>query len=178
VTCWCVTPPSCHNSAHDERAGLPPGFPTPPTPRPTYTVYLTPKQWRPVADALQDPADTCSVEGFPASDPALEGVAVYALQVSTKQRHPAHRAEHPPRSSRGPAIPAVPHPAAPGTGCRMRQATHPSSREKRRRRPEDGIREGKLENAPASDERGSEQSYVSETVLSETVPQQAQEERT
>ena len=71
---------------------LPPGLPTPPTPLTTYTVYLTPKQWRPVAEALQDPADTCIVEGFPAYDPALESVAVYAMNVTTKKLQQARRA--------------------------------------------------------------------------------------
>ncbi len=62
----------------------------------TYTVYLTPKQWRPVAEALHDPADTCIVEGFPAYDPALEGIAVYALQVTTQQLQQARRAARQP----------------------------------------------------------------------------------
>ncbi len=56
-------------------------------------------RWRsrwPVADALQDPEDTCIIEGFPAYDPALEGIAVYALQVTTKQPQQARRAARPP----------------------------------------------------------------------------------
>ena len=77
---------------------LPPGLPTPPPPLTTYTVYLTPKQWQPVAEALRDPEDTCIVEGFPAYDPALEGVAVYALNVTTKQLQQAWRAGRQPRS--------------------------------------------------------------------------------
>jgi hypothetical protein len=77
---------------------LPPGLPAPPPSLTTYTVYLTPKQWRPVAEALHDPEDTCIIEGFPAFDPTLEGVAVYALNVTTKQLQQAARAARQPRS--------------------------------------------------------------------------------
>ena len=75
---------------------LPPGLPAPSIPVTTYMVYLTPKQWRPVAEALQDPADTCIVEGFPAYDPALESVAVYAMNVTTKKLQQERRAAQQP----------------------------------------------------------------------------------
>ena len=44
------------------------------------------------AGILRDPEDTCIVEGFPAYDPALEGIAVHALNVTTKQLQQARRA--------------------------------------------------------------------------------------
>jgi hypothetical protein len=77
---------------------LPKGLPAPPTTPTTYTVYFTPKQWSQVAPALADAEDVVIVEGFPAYDPALEGIAVYALKVTTKQLQQARRAEQQPRS--------------------------------------------------------------------------------
>ena len=71
---------------------LPKGLPTPPSTPTTYTLYLTPKQWAQVAEALRDPEDVLIVEGFPAYDPALEGIAVFATNVTTKQLQQAKRA--------------------------------------------------------------------------------------
>src|SRR3712207_9275500 len=42
-----------------------PAFPEPPT---TYQLYIATKQWKKVADALQDPEDVLVVEGVPAVD--------------------------------------------------------------------------------------------------------------
>ena len=71
---------------------LPKGLPAAPTTATSYTVYLTAKQWRQVAEALRDSEDVLIVEGFPAYDPMLEGVAVYATNVTTKALQQAKRA--------------------------------------------------------------------------------------
>ena len=77
---------------------LPKGLPAPPTNPTTYTVYFTPKQWNQIAPALADAEDVLIVEGFPASDPAQESIAVYTTRVTTKQLQQAQRAAQPPRS--------------------------------------------------------------------------------
>jgi hypothetical protein len=41
--------------------------------------------WKTMAEAITDPDDRLIVEGDPASDPALEGVAVDATTVTTKK---------------------------------------------------------------------------------------------
>jgi hypothetical protein len=122
---------------------LPKGLPAPPITPTTYTGYVTPKQWHQIAPALADAEDVLMVEGFPSSTPALEGVAVYATRVTTQQLQPAHRAEHPPRSSRGPAPPLAFSPADQASGWRMSSATHPSAWEKRRRRRPAGRDQGR-----------------------------------
>jgi hypothetical protein len=71
---------------------LPKGLPTPPTTSTSYTVYLTPKQWAKVAEAIRDPEDVLIIEGFPAYDPTLEGIAVYATNITTQQLQQARRA--------------------------------------------------------------------------------------
>ncbi len=67
-------------------------MPTPPPTPTAYTVYIAPKQWHKVADALRNPDDILIIEGFPAYDPALEAIAVYATNVTTKLLQQAHRA--------------------------------------------------------------------------------------
>ena len=71
---------------------LPKGLPTPPSTPTTYTVYIAPKQWAKVAEALRDPDDTLILEGFPTYDPALEGIAVYVTNTTTKKLQQAQRA--------------------------------------------------------------------------------------
>ena len=71
---------------------LPKGLPAPPTVRTSYTVYITPKQWTKVAEALRNPEDSLIVEGFPAYDPLLEGIAVFATNVTTKLLQQTQRA--------------------------------------------------------------------------------------
>jgi hypothetical protein len=72
---------------------LPKGLPSPPPNPTTYTVYCTPKQWNQIAPALADAEDLLIVEGFPTSDPALPGIAVYATRVTTRQLQQAQRAK-------------------------------------------------------------------------------------
>ncbi len=71
---------------------LPKGLPAPPTTPTSYTVYIARKQWQTVAEALRDPEDVLIVEGFPAYDPTLEGVGVYATNLTTKALQQAKRA--------------------------------------------------------------------------------------
>jgi hypothetical protein len=71
---------------------LPKGLPTPPTTPTAYTVFLAPKQWAKVAEAIRDPEDVLIVEGFPTYDPTLEGIAIYATNVTTKVLQQAQRA--------------------------------------------------------------------------------------
>lgn len=63
---------------------FPKGLPAPPTAPTTYTVYIAPKQWNKVVDALKDPEDALIVEGWPTYDPMLEGIAVYVTNTTTK----------------------------------------------------------------------------------------------
>jgi len=42
------------------------------------------KQWKTVAEAIQNPNDRLIVEGFAAFDPGLEGMAVFATNTTTK----------------------------------------------------------------------------------------------
>jgi hypothetical protein len=71
---------------------LPKGLPAPPPTPTSYTVYIAPKQWTKVAEAIRDPEDALILEGFPAYDPTLEGIAVYATNVTTKNLQQAQRA--------------------------------------------------------------------------------------
>jgi hypothetical protein len=63
---------------------LPRGLPSPPPGVVVYTVFITAKQWRPVAEALAaDPADQMVVEGFVYYDEALETLALLAQSATT-----------------------------------------------------------------------------------------------
>jgi hypothetical protein len=75
---------------------LPKGLPTPPSTPTSYTVYIAPKQWTKVAEAIRDPEDALIIEGFPTYDPTLEGIAVYATNITTKKLQQAQRAAQAP----------------------------------------------------------------------------------
>jgi hypothetical protein len=70
---------------------FPKGLPAPPTAPTTYTVYIAPKQWSKVVEALKDPEDALIVEGWPTYDPMLEGIAVYVTNTTTKVLQRAQR---------------------------------------------------------------------------------------
>ncbi len=74
----------------------PKGLPAPPQTSTSYTVYIAPKQWAKVSEALRDPEDVLIVEGFPAYDPTLEGIGVYTTSVTTKKLQQAQREALPP----------------------------------------------------------------------------------
>ena len=76
---------------------LPTGLPAPLTTPTSYTVYIALKPWTKVAEAIRDPEDVLIIEGFPAYDATLEGIAVYATNVTTKVLQQAQRAAQPPR---------------------------------------------------------------------------------
>jgi hypothetical protein len=63
---------------------FPKGVPAPPATPTVYTVYIAAKQWKNVAEAMQNPEDRLIVEGFAAFDPSLEGMAVYVSSTTTK----------------------------------------------------------------------------------------------
>jgi hypothetical protein len=63
---------------------LPKGLPVPKSTRTTYTVYIAAKQWRKVADLLQDPEDQLIVEGYCILDPEVGGIALLAQSATTK----------------------------------------------------------------------------------------------
>jgi leader peptidase (prepilin peptidase)/N-methyltransferase len=54
-------------------------------------LLIARKQWAKVAEAIQDPQDALVVEGYPAPDPELRGIAVFTLNVTTKKLQAAKR---------------------------------------------------------------------------------------
>lgn len=75
------------------REGYPKGVPTPPDTPTNYMVFVSAKQWRKVAGALEtNPEDILIVEGQAAFDPEIPGVSVFATGVNTKLLQMASRA--------------------------------------------------------------------------------------
>jgi hypothetical protein len=70
---------------------FPKGLPKPPVHNTLYIVYITAKQWRKVADALDDPKDMLIIEGICAFDPDLKRMVVYASNISSKALDKAKR---------------------------------------------------------------------------------------
>jgi cold shock CspA family protein len=71
---------------------MPKGIPTPTTiPATTYAVYIGRKQWRQVAEAIQNPEDLLIVEGAQIYDPAAKAIAVFATKTTTKMLQQAQR---------------------------------------------------------------------------------------
>ena len=70
---------------------LPKGLPKPPDTPTLYVVYIARKQWVKVAEAIQNPDDALIIEGFAAYDAAVEGIAVFATNVTTKLQQAAKR---------------------------------------------------------------------------------------
>lgn len=77
---------------------LPKGLPTPPASQTPHAVYIATKQWRKVAEALQQSEDVLIVEGVAVYDPELRGLAVFATNVTTRLLQSARRAAQPPKS--------------------------------------------------------------------------------
>jgi hypothetical protein len=65
-----------------------PAFPDQPT---AYTLYITAKQWRRVAEALKDPEDVLVVEGVPAVAADQPSIAVYVTMCTTRKLQAARR---------------------------------------------------------------------------------------
>lgn len=70
---------------------LPKGLPTPTNVATKYAVYINAKQWKKVAESIQDPEDVLIVEGFPKLDPEVKAIAVFATNVTTKKLQAAQR---------------------------------------------------------------------------------------
>jgi cold shock CspA family protein len=71
---------------------MPKGIPTPTTiPTTTYAVYIGRKQWRQVAEALQNPEDVLIVEGAQIYDPAAKAITVFSTKTTTKMLQQAQR---------------------------------------------------------------------------------------
>jgi hypothetical protein len=64
---------------------LPKGLPAPTNVATKYAVYVAAKQWKKVAESIQDPEDVLIVEGFPKTDPEVKAIAVFATNVTTKK---------------------------------------------------------------------------------------------
>ncbi len=72
-------------------SSLPKGLPKLPVQNTLYIVYITAKQWRKVADTLNDPKDMLIIEGICAFDPDLKRMVVYASNITSKALEKAKR---------------------------------------------------------------------------------------
>jgi hypothetical protein len=72
---------------------FPKGIPTPPRLPVSFTVYIAPKQWNKVADALTNPEDMLIVEGWPTYDPVRQAITVYVLNTTTRELQRQRRAQ-------------------------------------------------------------------------------------
>ena len=70
---------------------LPKGLPVPSSTTQNYTLYVAAKQWKKVAEAIADPADSLIVEGYPQMDVKTGSIAVFATNVTTKNLQAAKR---------------------------------------------------------------------------------------
>ena len=102
---------------------MPRGVPAPPDTPTLYTVYMSAKQWRKIADTLNDPDDLLIIEGMCAFDPAISGVAVYASRITTKATEaqkrqtsddkPNGKSESPKAAAPAPVLKATSEPTIP-----------------------------------------------------------------
>ncbi len=92
-----VIRPNCVITAMASTRGpsLPRGLPAIPETPTSYMVYIAHTQWARVAEALANPDDALVVEGWAAFDPELEGIAVFAMFVTTKLTRSAQKQQHP-----------------------------------------------------------------------------------
>lgn len=72
---------------------FPKGVPTPPDTPTTYTIYIGSKQWKKVAEAIENPEDVLIIEGQLLLDAVLPGVSVFATNVNTKLLQQASKAK-------------------------------------------------------------------------------------
>jgi hypothetical protein len=70
---------------------LPKGLPTPSAAATTSTVYIASKQWKKVAEAIQDPEDLLIVEGFPQLDSQTGSIAVFVSNATTRNLQKAQK---------------------------------------------------------------------------------------
>lgn len=76
-----------------KNAALPKGVPQPPQTPTLYTVYIGMKQWKKVEEAIKNPEDVLVVEGQGAFDPQIQGMALFASNVTTKLLQQAQKAQ-------------------------------------------------------------------------------------
>ena len=60
---------------------LPRGLPTPPLPPMRYVVYMALAHWQAVVTRLDDPDTVLVIDGWATYDPALQGLAMFAMHV-------------------------------------------------------------------------------------------------
>jgi len=73
---------------------LPKGLPMlPEEPTTPYILYIGSKQWRKVKDSLSNKNDELIVEGYPAFNPQLKAITVFAIKTSTKLIEESRRAK-------------------------------------------------------------------------------------
>ncbi|MBA3822393.1 MAG: hypothetical protein H0X24_00655 [Ktedonobacterales bacterium] len=70
---------------------LPRGLPIPEQTQTQVLVYIALKQWRKVAEAIQQPDDVLIIEGFGIYEPAIKGMAVLATTTTTKRLQQAKK---------------------------------------------------------------------------------------
>lgn len=71
---------------------MPRGLPAiPEDPATPYILYVGAKQWRKVKDALNNKEDELIVEGYPAFNPQLKAMTVFATKTTTRQLEEARR---------------------------------------------------------------------------------------
>jgi RNA recognition motif len=71
--------------------GYPKGVPAPLDTPTTYVVFIGAKQWKKVAEAIENPEDVLIIEGQAMLDAALSSVLVFATNVNTKLLQQASR---------------------------------------------------------------------------------------
>ena len=51
-----------------------------------YVVYVASKQWKKVAEAIQDSEDALIIEGFPKTDAETSAIAVFTTNITIKKQ--------------------------------------------------------------------------------------------
>jgi len=92
-------------SHQPKNVSLPKGVPAPPETPTLYTVYIGAKQWNKVESAAANPEDALIIEGTCAFDERVQGMAVFAMNVTSKmieaekrqqqQQQPKEKTQHP-----------------------------------------------------------------------------------
>jgi len=71
---------------------LPQGLPRlPAEPATPYVLYISAKQWRKVKEALFNKEDELIIEGYPAFNPQLKAMTVFAINTTTKLQEQSRR---------------------------------------------------------------------------------------
>jgi hypothetical protein len=85
---------------------VPKGLPVlPEEPTTPYILYIGSKQWRKVKDSLGNKEDELIVEGYPAFNPQLKAITVFAIKTSTKLIEESRRTKQ--RTEAAPVVAAA-----------------------------------------------------------------------